>query len=364
MKKIFYLDADLNSAPSSRIFFYEQIPLMIEMGLFGRVDKVEDADIIFTTINDIDNLLKISKLGEKSIVVYKPHIEKDTYLYGKNIVNFLKALFNRLLILRGKGFLYLTKPTNVFYIADNRRIWRTLRNNGKKSFHLKLIPYPVYSSLNSAKSLTGKISTTIRIGCIGESSVYKNLFKNFDFEFWKKSKVIVEIYASFYGPASENLFKSLEKKCIMKRIDWPLNQKDLSFLYSDVDFFLLPHAHFLGKNGVSIANFLSPFSTQPNNFNSSSKFSCNAGRNYLVAGLNKIFITQPTEDVMFEFPKYPCELFYEDYRDINSAILAAFDHDINSRALSALQDFRENEYNNKFNLKQFYQWCGTLNNEV
>jgi hypothetical protein len=364
MRKIFYLDTDLNAAPSTRIFFCEQIPLMIEMGLFKRVDKVKDADIIFTTITNIRNFLNISELREKSIVIYKPHIEKDTYLYGKNIVNSLKALFNRLLILRGTSFLFLTKATNVFYIADNRRIWRTLRNNGKKSFHLKLIPYPVYSLLNGTKFTTGKNSATIRIGCIGESSVYMNLFKNFDFEFWSKLKINIEIYASFYGPASENLIKSLAKKSTVNQINWPLNQKDLSLLYADVDFFLVPHAHFLREYGLNIVNFLSPFSNQPNNFNSSSKFSCNAGRNYLVAGLNKIFITQPTEEVMIEFPKYPYELFYEDYRDINSAILASFDPDINTKAYSAIQDFRENEYNHKFNLKQFYQWCGALNNDV
>jgi hypothetical protein len=365
MQKIFYQNVQRNAPPSSRMFFCEQIPLMISIGLFERTKNILIADIIFSTVDDLKKILKMLGKKKTPIIIYKPHLEIDTYLYGKNLLFFIKALFNRILSLAGnKSFLFISNAKNIYYVADNKRIWRALRNLGKKSFHLKLIPYPVYYLRDLNYKQEPSENRVIKIGCIGEASIHNNLFRNFDFQYWKDINVKIEFIVSLYGPSANFLLKRLSQKCRVKHIDWPKNQSQLHNLFSSVDFFLVPQAHYFGNYGFEIKNLFNFEVNQPNNYISASKFSCNGGRNYLAAGLNRIFVTQPTEEVLSEFSNYPHELFYEDYKDLNAAILATLDFDIKNKALVSISTFREREYVRKINLHEFSKWCGVLVNVI
>lgn len=363
MLKIFYEDLTYSIAPSSRIFFYEQIQLIIKMGLFIREDKIENADIIFATTKNIKNIIRSRGQKRTSIVIYKPHIEKDTYLRSKNLINKFKSLLNRLISIQIKNYLYTSEEKKIYYVADNRRIWRALRSKGEESFCLKLIPYFIYDTNENLEKSTIE-TKIIKLGCIGEATVYDNLFRNFDFDYWENLGISIELHVCFYGPVKNNLIKRLSKKCKIKEINWPEDQAKLIKYFEHVRIFLVPHMLYLGNFGLGWNNKLSMNSSQPNNYHGISKFSCNAGRNYLAAGLNKIFITQPVEEVLKEFIDYPSELFYEDAKEINIAILSSLNPAVSYKAMMSINNFRQREFVQKDNLYKFYQWCGEISNAV
>lgn len=363
MKNI-YFEETSNFAPSERIFFVEQLGLLIKFNKFNRVKNPAQADIVFATRRNVSRLLNL--IGERNvpIILHKPHLERDTFLLGKSLLNSAKAIFNRL---RTIAFLdhslYISADSRVCYIADNLRIQRQYRSKGKNSFHLKLIPYPAFD--NSQPQSHTEDRFNLLIGCIGEASAYLNLLKDFDFEYWNRFGRTVVIYGCFYGPAAAGLKAYLSRKCLFIEINWSQSHRKLQECFANVHFFIVPQLYSQGLFGRTVWNTFSARAIQPNMRSTHSKFSYNAGRNYFCAGLNKIFITQPQEDVFLDFPDYPSELYFEESTELNSSIQNAIGNEqVIARAYSSIDRFRSDEFIGYKNLKAFENWCRDLCDEI
>jgi hypothetical protein len=353
-----------NNAPSKRIFFCEQLCLCIKNNYFQRVRDINKAEIIFASSDSSEEIRGNAKYQSVPVVLYKPHLEVDTFLKGKNIYGTLRAAYNRFkyLILRYPFIPYAEE--NWFYIADSRRLMRSFESEGVKSFWLKLIPYPVFNLENNIESDAALDRSTLHLGCIGEATVHYNILSQLDFTYWKERGYQVTLFLSLYGPTKDRLIRNLLSKVNVVNVAWPEQQKELSSLFKSVDVFIVPHGYVESETRSPLSNLISPSTYQPNNYGFFSKYSCNSGRNYLASGLNKIFVTQPIEDVLVDFPQYPEELFFEKNSEINTAIESALNPNTKINALLVIDKFRQKEYVSFNNLNNFVTWCKEITHEV
>ena len=298
-------------SPSEKIFVNFQLKYIC--GNFVFVSEPENADFIVGTGSKFVDWVSLNHnlYTEVKFILFKPHLEIDIRLKSKKIWDAVKSTINRIFLsilnIEREGLLEKLRSFDLV-VADNQRLFRTLRNGGVNVVYLPLIYFEKMRVCAPIKNYN-----YIKIAVFGEATHLSDLIK----ELLKLDRLImketVEIIYFGYGPLDiRNLQNKLKNLKISKR-DFSFNFEELCERTNDISFSICSHrlieSDYFKKSIFKSLN-------QPNEVFTVEKFSSNTGRNHLSALLGLPFITHNLEEIFVEFPWLSYDYVFEGAEDL------------------------------------------------